>query len=436
MTAFTQSLSPRRDPFVRRMAAVCALGFGGFLLWAGLAPLEEGVAARGRVVVEDERQVVQHLEGGIIGELRVREGDRVAAGDVLVLLEDTSSLAGRDLIVQEYAALAASTERLAALQADADGPDFSVLDGLTLGAAERADIVEREGALFRQQRDAFTADLDVLNARKHAAVATRVARAGEIVIVKKALEAAREELGVRRTMLEEQLVRRDQVTAAAREAARLEAEIARLASDRDAAAARAVDLDAQIVQTRARLAQDTAENLLKTRSDLLAAEERLRAAQDVLNRAAIRAPVSGEVLNLRFSTIGGVVRPGESVMEIIPDNGGLTASVRIRPTDRASVFDGQIVRTQLAAYRSWRAPRLAGRVVGVSADLKTDPDTATVYYDARVEVPDAELARLDGLEVLPGMPVDVFIYSGRSRTFLDYVLEPLTESFFRGLRSA
>lgn len=429
-------LDPGKDPFVRRMALACLAGLGGFLLWGALAPLEEGVAARGRIVAETERQVIQHLEGGIIRDLRVREGARVRAGDILVVLEDTSPLAGRDQVIQEYAALMASTQRLAALQSGQDAADFSQLERLEIGADERADIMAREEALFRQQKQALAADLAVLASRRDAAVATQDSRRKESAIVERALKAARRELAVRRDMFAEQLVRLDQVTAAEREAARLEAEVARLASDRQAAAAEEADLAAQIEQANARFAQEIAQALLETRGEFLSVEEKLRAAQDVLDRSVIRAPVSGQVLNLNFATIGGVVRPGEAMMEIIPERSGIAATIRIRPTDRASVYEGQTVRTQLAAYRSWSAPRLAGEVIGVSADLKTDPATSAVYYEARIIVQGPEAERVKDLDIEPGMPVDVFIYSGRSRTFLDYVIEPLGESLFRGLRSS
>lgn len=429
-------LDPGKDPFIRRMALACLAGLGGFLLWGALAPLEEGVAARGRIVAETERQIIQHLEGGIIRDLRVREGARVRAGDILVVLEDTSPLAGRDQVIQEYAALMASTQRLAALQSGQDAADFSQLVRLEIGADERADIIAREDALFRQQKQALAADLAVLASRRDAAVATQDSRRKESAIVERALKAARSELAVRRDMFAEQLVRLDQVTAAEREAARLEAEVARLASDRQAAAGEEANLAAQIEQTNARFAQEIAQTLLQTRGEFLSVEEKLRAAQDVLDRSVIRAPVSGQVLNLKLATIGGVVRPGEAMMEIIPEKSGIAATIHIRPTDRASVYEGRMVRAQLAAYRSWSAPSLAGEVIGVSADLKTDPATSEVYYEARIIVRGPEAERVKELDIEPGMPVDVFIYSGRSRTFLDYVIEPLGESLFRGLRSS
>jgi len=183
-------------------------------------------------------------------------------------------------------------------------------------------------------------------------------------------------------------------------------------------------------------AQENAANLLSTSADLLAAEERLNAAQDILDRSVIFAPVSGEVLNMAFSTIGGVVRSGETLMEIVPNIGEVTASVQIAATDRSSVFEGQLVRTQFSSYKGWQAPRLEGEIIDVSADLKTDPVTAVSYYEARIRVPASEIAKTTNVDILPGMPVDAFIYSGKSRTMLDYLLEPLGESLFRGLRTS
>ncbi len=426
----------KSDNYVRMSGLVCAAGLGGFLLWGGLAPLEEGVAAFGKIVVEDQRKVVQHLEGGIIQELLVRDGERVEAGEPVVVLKETVSLAARDQILQEYAAHKASLERLRALRDGTDDFVVTALDGVDLGEAERADIIEREEDLFRQQRDSFSADLAVLEARRAAAVTAREQSAVQIAIVERAAKAAREELSVMRTMFAEQLARRDQVTGAERQLAALEGEIAQLGADREASAARMRDFDAQIHQKKATFSQDIAAKILETRTALLSTEERLGAAQDVLDRAVIVAPVAGEVLNLQFATVGGVVQPGETIMEIIPDVVDVTASVQIRPADRASVFEGQMVRTQISAYRGWQTPRLEGVVVDVSADLKTDPATSATYYEARIRIARSDLEFASGIEVIPGMPVDAFIYSGQERTMLDYLLAPISESLFRGLRSS
>jgi len=436
MTRTTLTYKPVKDTIVWKMGALCVLGFGGFMLWGSLAPLEEGVAASGQIVVEDNRQLVQHLEGGIVSEIKVREGQMVEKGDVLVILKKTASLSNRDQVVQEYGALAASVARLKALQSGTTKPSFGVLDTLDLGSEERIDIVNRETGLFHQQRNALSADIAVLSARITAAKQTQISRENQIVIAQKSLESAIGELTVMQDMFSQQLARRDQVTSSERLVATLEGDIARLQSQGDDAKASELDFQAQIAQLRARSAQENAANLLSTSAELLAAQERLNAAQDILDRSVIFAPVSGEVLNMAFSTIGGVVRSGETLMEIVPSIGEVTASVQIAATDRSSIFEGQLVRTQFSSYKGWQAPRLEGEIIDVSADLKTDPVTAVSYYEARIRVPASEIAKTTNVDVIPGMPVDAFIFSGKSRTMLDYLLEPLGESLFRGLRTS
>lgn len=426
---------PMTDPFVRNAALICAVGFGGFLGWAALAPLAEGVPAAGQIVVEDERQVVQHLEGGIIAELLIRDGDRVEVGQPLLTLQETASQAARDEVLQEIASLTGSLQRLDALRSGAADADFSALETIELAPAERAEIVTRQRDLFRQQLQAFDADISVLTARRDGARSSQTLHARQIEVTGRALDAARAELDLLRERYERQMARLDQLRAMERDVAALQADIARLRTEAQEAATLERDLDGQIEQTRAAFLRQISADQLEARTRLAQAQERLNAAQDVLNRSVIHAPSAGEVLNLRFATEGGVVRPGEPILEIVPAAGQMTASVRIQPADRAAVYEGLSVRTRLAAYKSWTTPRLDGEVVSVSADLKTDQVTGAPYYEVRVRIPAEEAARLGELNVIPGMPVEVFIFSGTSRTTLDYLFEPISESLFRGART-
>ena len=428
--------SPTKDKTVARMGLACLIGFGSFCAWGAFAPLEEGVAAAGQVIVESNRQVIQHLEGGIVGEISVREGQWVEQGETLFTLEQTASLAGRDQVIQEYASLAASTARLQALLDGDSQPDFSLLTDLEIGEQERADIISRETSLFNQQRSALAADIAVLRSRSNAAGKSKTAQTAQIEIAERSLATARGELDLMLDMQSRQLVRADEVSQAQRLVSTLEGDIARLEAERSAATSTELDLAAQINQTRAQFSQELSSSFLEVRAALLTAEERLSAAQNVLDRAVISAPVSGEVLNLEFTTIGGVVRPGEAIMEIVPNIGEVTASVRIRPTDRSTVYEGQTVRTAFTSFSSWSTPRIDGEIIDVSADLKTDPATSASYYEARILVPADQMSRIENVEVIPGMPVDVFIYSGKSRTMFDYLFEPIRESMFRGLRAS
>lgn len=432
----SEILKPRNDGLIKKLVYVCLIGLGGFIIWGSFAPLEEGVAAAGQIVVEGDRQVIQHLEGGIVEDIKIRDGQRVKKDDVLVILKKTAPLASRDLVIQEYAALAASVERMRALQTNTRRLEFKALEGLNLGDSERLEIMQREQQLFEQQRAALLADVNVLRARRDAAAKTQQARAGQIRIAQRALASANEELRVIASIFEQQLARRDQVTSAERLVASLEADIARLASEQEEAIATQQDVTAQINQSGARFSEENGTALLEASAALLAAEERLGAAQDVLDRAVIVAPVDGEILNLSLATVGGVIQPGQTLMEIVPGIAEVTASVRIAPGDRSSVFEGQTVRTKFSSYRGWQAPRLEGKVINVSADLKTDPATSALYYEARVRISSEEMKRTTGVDIIPGMPVDVFIFSGKSRTFLDYLLEPISESLFKGLRTS
>ncbi|OLF81329.1 hypothetical protein AWH62_01260 [Maricaulis sp. W15] len=423
------------DSFVRRSALACLIGLGGFLAWAGLAPLEEGVPAAGQIVVENDRQVVQHLEGGIIQELMVRDGDRVEAGAPLLTLQETASLAVRDELLQEIATLTGSTQRLAALRDGLEEPDFSSLDELGLTTEQRDAVVTRQRDLFRQQTQSFQADIAVLTARRDGARSSRDLHAQQIRITQRVLSAAQDQLSLLNERYERQMARLDELRGMERDVAALEADISRLRTEAQQAATLEQDLDGQIAQTEAAFNRQVSADQLEVRSQLEQARERLAAAQDVLNRSVVLAPQSGEVLNLRFSTRGGVVRPGEAILEIVPAVGEMTASVRIQPANRAAVYEGQAVRTRLTAYKSWMTPRLDGEVISVSADLKTDQNTGAAYYEVRIRIPAEQAARLGELDVIPGMPVEVFIFSGSSRTTLDYLLEPISESLFRGART-
>lgn len=424
------------DDYARRMGMICLIGLGGFLLWAGLIPLSEGVTAGGTVIVQNKRQMVQHLEGGIVENIRIREGDRVAKGAVLMNLRETASLAGRDQIIKQTAALRAKVQRLLALQDGSTSPDFTVLDVLELKPEDRADIASKETKLFSQQRQAVAAEIAVIETRRRGAISVSAARAGQASIAQRSLGSARTELGVVRDMASQQLARRDQVAALERGASGIEGEVARLASESGEASAQASDMAAQLVQVRSQFGRQVALELVEARNELRAVEEQLSAAQDVVDRGVIRAPVAGVVLNLGFNTKNGVVRPGEPIMEIVPTDASIIASVRVRPSDRASIREGMQVKTQVLAYRSWLLPQLKGVVTGVSADLKTDTTTGQTYYEATVRVDDKTDERKDTPGIVPGMPVEVFIFSGTKRTTLDYLLEPVLSSLFRGLRSA
>ena len=424
---------PLADRAVRLCAFACAAGFGGFFVWAVIAPLAEGVNASGQIVVQDDRKTVQHFEGGIIRELMVSEGDRVEAGQTLLILEPLQSEAQRDEIAQELAVQTASIERLSALRADREKPGFAGLDAIDIDPTVREAIRARQAALFAEQAAARDAEVEVLTTRR----ATLEGRAsdleGQIRATEAALRSGREDLALRRQLLAERLETVGTVSALEREVSRLEADLSRLRGSRNEAVSGIQETTDQIRQAEAAFAERAGREILEAQARSLGARERLRSTQDRLARTVITAPIAGEVLNLAFATVGGVVRQGDPIMEIVPQSGSLVANLQLQPIDRDAVVPGQMVEAQLTAYKGFVASaRLDGEVIGVSADLLTDPVSGVPYYEARVRLTTDGLDPADGIVIIPGMPVDAFIASGRSRTMMSYMLEPITQTLRRG----
>ena len=427
------SPSPLNDRGIRLSLIACALGFGGFVLWAAFAKLDEGVIASGNVVVQDNRKAVQHFEGGIIRELYVREGQTVDAGEILMELEPVQSEAARDELAQEYAVQLATLLRLTALRDDLEVVDFTEVRAIEVPGAVAEDIIARQTILFEQQRQALAARLSVLSTQKEALEGRARDLNRQISATNRSLATAKDDLALRRELLSERLETIGNVQRLEREVSSLEADLSRLIGDRNQARKSTEEVEEQMAEARASTQEQTGQQIVETQGRSLMARERLLANQDRLSRTVIRAPEAGTVLNLAQTTVGGVVAPGEMIMEIVPASDDLIVSVRLSPTDRDAVAPGQDVEAQLSAYKSFIAPRLPGTVLSVSADLKQDEATGVFFYEARVSLDPSDLDTTR-VKVLPGMPVETFIASGTSRTFLDYVFEPIRATFQRGTR--
>ncbi|NNU17730.1 HlyD family type I secretion periplasmic adaptor subunit [Parvularcula sp. ZS-1/3] len=421
------------DQTIRRAGTVCLVGLGGFLLWAGLAPLSEGVSTFGSLVVEDNRKVVQHLEGGIVRAVNVREGDLVAAGDVLVEFDRIAAEASRDEVAQELFGLLAGLDRLDSLTRGIEAVAFTEPSYLAINPGTADEIRARQQELFEQQRETHLTEIGVLEAQRETLLSSRGARDRQLASTRRALRASNEELALKRDLLTRKLVQVDEVSRLERENANLEGDVSRLQADRAESASAVVEIEQKIRQTRAAFLEKLSTERAELRRQAFVAEERFAAADDILNRTQVVAPQSGAVMNLAFTTLGGVVSAGEPIMEIVPDEASLVAKVQINPSDRDSVQEGMVAVSRLSAYKSWKAPSMTGRVVKVSADLKTDQVTGATYYEATLHLePEGDISEGD-LQFIPGMPVEAFIDSGFDRTFLDYLLEPITTTFRRGL---
>lgn len=414
-------------------AIVCTIAFGGFLVWAGLAPLAEGVVVTGKVAVENNRKTIQHLEGGIIQDILVREGDVVKTGAPLLVLTDVSVAAGRDQIAKELANTEASLDRLEALLKSSKSVTFRTLDQDIVSDDVLETTRSRQRELFSQQSGKLKADIDVLESRRNGLLQRAENHEAQIESTTRARDLVKIDIERSEKLLEQRLIRALDLSGLERDEARLSSEIARLVSEQNTASAQADEISQQIIQTRAQFKEKISADLVIARSEILANRERLISAQDVVNRTTVYAPQSGEILNLTFSNAGAVVRPGETIMEIVPNNQDLIATVEIQPSDRDSVYEGLAVETRLSGLKSWDSPLLEGVISGISADLKTSPDGRYSYYEGQVTIGEEKTLELD-LQLSPGMPIEAFIFSGEKRTFLEYLLEPVNATMRKGAR--
>jgi len=269
-------------------AVICTIAFGGFIVWACIAPLAEGVIVYGKVAVENNRKTIQHLEGGIIQEIIVREGDIVESGEPLMILTDVSVAAGRDQIAKELANIEASIDRLEALLTGAQRLKFRSLEQDIISDDILTSTRSRQRELFDQQRSKLKADIDVLISRQAGLMERAKNHEAQITSTRRAQDLVVADIKRSRLLLEQRLIRALDLSGLERDEARLSSEIARLISEQSTARAQAQEISQQIIQTRAQFREQVSADLVEARSELLANKERLVSAQ-MLERLSVQA---------------------------------------------------------------------------------------------------------------------------------------------------
>lgn len=417
---------------------VVALFFGGLGTWAALAPIAGATIATGVVSPEGSRKTIQHLEGGIITEILVEDGDMVQAGDRLVALQETQARAAFEVLRGQRRLLAAKLARLLAEQAGQDEIQFP--DWLL--ASDGADDTELN-EILNAQRDLFAARSELHKGRK-AIGQKRIDELGEeltglasqIRSQREELALLDEELKAKKGLVDRGLLARPEYLALRRLKAEIEGEIAANVSNEARTRQSIGETELQIVNEDAVRLDKIVAELAETRSELASVEEQLNAKRDILTRTSIVAPVSGIVVQKRFHTTGGVVGPGQPILDIVPQDIQLLIDAQVRPVDIDDVATGQTARVHFLAYSERNLPQIVGTVRSVSADSLVDEASGTSYYLAKVEVPPEELAKLgEGVSITPGMPAEVMIMSAE-RTLVQYLVQPLMDSLRRTFRES
>jgi HlyD family secretion protein len=427
--------SSRKPVIVGTVALV--LGFFGFGAWAALAPIDGAVVAAGTFVATGQNKKIQHLEGGVISKILVEEGDIVAPGQPLLRLDEVEQRANlRRLTIRRDHLLAIE----ARLQAEAEGLDDPVFpDALKarLDDPEVSAVIRNQTADFRARMGRMVSEIAMV---ERGISALREATHGHEVkreSVKTQIGLIGDELEGKRGLMNKGLLRKPEFLALQRAKAALEGEVGQLTAEIAEGNERIIRGHEQIEHLRTVTMQTAVEKLQEVRGELVDVEERIRAARNVLDRIDIISPVRGIVIKLMNHTIGGVVAPGATVMELLPIEKELVIEARILPKDIDHVERGQSAVVRLVALDQSMVPVVEGRVVYVSADAvqETTPAGAATRnaYITRIELDPEEAAAVIAGRAVPGMPAEVFIKTGE-RTFLRYLFQPFLNAMARAFR--
>jgi HlyD family secretion protein/epimerase transport system membrane fusion protein len=410
-----------------------AIAFGGFGTWAALASLDSAAIAPGVVVVESDRKSIQHLEGGLVREILVRDGDVVERDDLLIRLENTQAKAVYDIVRGELDAARAEVARLIA---ERDGQEEIAFPDELLARAH----VRKVGEALQGQRHLFIARRTSLQGQV-AILEQSIAQFRDEIEGLKSEQAAREkqleiltdEIGGLRKLLKQGSVPRNEVLAYERKIAELGGERGRFMANVSRAEQGIGEAQLRIAQVEKSVREEVVGKLHEVQARIFGLEKRLVAAEDVLGRTEVRAPTAGVVMGMRVHTTGGVVAPAQEILQVVPSGDRLVIEAQINPIDIDDVAVGQQATVRLTAFKLRSTPIIVGTLVNVSADRLVDEHSGTPYYLARIEVPKVQLATLGDLALQPGMPVEALIKTG-ARTALGYMLSPLTDNMARAFK--
>jgi HlyD family secretion protein len=431
--AMAQGRSVRRHLLAGML--VCLMLVGGAGGWAATAHLAGAVIAPATLVVKSSLQKVQHPTGGVIGEIRVRNGDRVRSGQILLRLDETVTRANLAMVTKNLDELEGRRARLRAEQEGASTITFP--EELMARAANEPGvrhILDGETGLFQAraatqegQKSRLTERIGQLRQEIEGLEAQRDAKTREIELI-------REELKAVETLFAKKLVPLNRVITLQRQAARLEGERGHLVSAIAQARGKIAETDLQMMQIDRDFRAEVMKELRELDAKVGELGERKVTAEDQLRRIDIRSPQDGIVHDLSVHTVGGVIAPGDTLMAIVPEHDELVVEAKVAAGDIDQIAVGQPAMVRMTAFSQRTTPELAGEIVFVGADLTHDPQTNDSYYLVRVDLSGAELARLgDDVRLVPGMPAEVHIQTA-PRTALSYLVKPLSDQIARAFR--
>ena len=401
--------------------------FGLFGLWSAIAPLDGAAFAPGTVTVKSYNKVVQHLEGGIVADILVRDGDVVEAGQPLLTLDDTQARASLEIVNSQYVALRMREARLISERDGASKVEYPT--ALALSTANAAQEVDAQNQLFEARRDSNQGRIQILKQRVNQ-LQNQVNGMEALQATKEALaKSFAEELEDTQKLLDQGFSEKTRLREVERSFASFSGEAAELTANIAATQVQIGETELQILQQESDFHSEVVSELSEVQTSLKDASERLTALRDVLSRTTVTAPDAGIVNGMQVHTVGGVISPASPIAEIVPGNDELVIQASVNPIDIDRVSEGQEARIRFSTFGS-RAPTFMGTLISLSADAMTNESTGAPFYLARIELNADSREELGDLVLLPGMPAEVFINTG-SRTFLQYLFKPLSNAVAR-----
>ena len=405
----------------------------GVGVWATTMKIAGALIAPGTIVVDSNVKKVQHPTGGVVGEVRVHDGDRVEAGDLLVRLDDTVARANLAIVTKGLTELEARRARLAAERDRADTISFpndllqrsNDPDVAQVLAAERR-LFDLRRAARAGQRAQLRERIEQLGKETNGFTSQQISKEKEVTLIER-------ELGGVRDLFQKSLVPLTRVTALERDATRLDGERGQLVASIAQAKGKVAELNLQIIQVDEDASSEVAKEMREAEGKIGEYVERKVAAADQLKRTDIRAPQGGTVFQSTVHTVGGVIPAGEPIMLVVPDTEKLAVEAKVSPQDIDKVQVSQEAVLRFPAFDTRTTPEISGKVTRVSADTTSDQRTGLSYYTIRIALEREQAARLGNVKLVPGMPVDAFVQTGE-RTVMSYLMKPLSDQIVRAFR--
>jgi len=404
-------------------------------IWMVFAPLSGAVVSQGVLKVEENRKTVQHLEGGIIRQILVREGDMVKAGQPLLVLGDAQATATLTVLQDQLDAELAKEGRLIAEAAFSTSIHFSPSLLQRRQESKVGELLANEEALFRAKRTSLDGQVNLMQSQISQTRGEATGLDQQIRYADEGIDYLKQQLDANQSLFEKNFVQKTRLLDFKRALAEKEEKKGEYVANRAMANQKTSELELRIISLRNTYQQDAVNELKETRKRIFDLQDRLLPTTDALHRLTVTAPVAGQVVGMRMHTTGGVVAPREPLLDIVPQESNLVVECKIQPQEIANVRVGQPVEMRFTAFKRRTTPTIDGKVKYVSADSFSDTpiNGGRNYYLAHIEIDKNSLKKLQGKQLTAGMPVDTYIQTGE-RTAWEYLMDPVISSFEQAFR--